>query len=159
MISSTLMRSEDTAGGSGVATLPPELYEELWWYSGSYTSATYTLSGQFFVNKGSVSTGTSISSPNANLLTLNSNWSANQKYAFEASLQIGTYIAYAALWDITSGTIITSSQISIANSNFKVVRSGQFTLTPGHAYGITIWCSNTSSSALLTDASLIIFPQ
>lgn len=148
------------AKGTG-GTNPPEMYIPLWFYSGSYAgSGNASASSSNLISKNSTGITTS-SSTGAKLHTLNSNWYPQQQFAFEASLQIGnaSYSAYAGLWDTTSGSLVSSSQISTNNTTFSLVRSGRFTLIPGHVYGITLWTGNASYSAIMTDASLIVFPQ
>jgi Flp pilus assembly protein TadG len=111
--------------------------------------------------KGSTSTGVTFTASNAKLHTLNATWNPNNKYAFEASLQVTSpYTVYANLYDITAGAAVSGSQISTTSTTFTVVRSGQFTLIPGHQYGISLWSNSGSGTMVyLTDASLIVFPS
>jgi hypothetical protein len=139
---------------------PPEIYIPLWWYSGSYSSmsAGSASAGSQFVRRSTTTTNTT-QNP---LHTLNTNWGANTKYAFEAAIQTtsSSVTAYAALWDVTSNSLVSASQISTTSYGiFSVVRSGQFTLTPGHSYAITLWASVGGTYTYLTDASLIVFPS
>jgi hypothetical protein len=139
----------------GNGTTPPEIYIPLWWYSGAVVS-TNTNQSTNLVGKGLTSL---TSSSNKNLHTLNSNWSSTQKYAFEATLYASSgAICWAQLWDITSNAAVSASQISTSNTTATVIRSGQFTLTPGHIYGINLYTGN-SANVYLTDASLIVFPS
>ncbi|WP_088186038.1 hypothetical protein [Desulfosporosinus sp. FKA] len=153
--------ANDTQGGSGnVTASPPEIYEELWWYSGGSTSFPTATPNGAFLQKGSTSPVSSGSS--MVLITLNPLLSPNTKYSLEASiaLSVGGYTGYVDLYDITVGQAVATSQISTTTTTFTLVRSNQFTLIPGHQYGISSWCPNYSTAApKITDASLIIFPQ
>lgn len=140
----------------------PELYYPLWWYSGLVSSPNNTSTqGTVFISKGSTSSTSSYSSSSALLCTINSNWSTSVKYAFEAAIRCSSSsgTAYAALFDITAGSIVSTSQISTTSTTSTVIRSSSFTLIPSHSYAITTWSSVSSYSVLITDASLIIFPQ
>jgi hypothetical protein len=139
-----------------------EMYIPLWYYSIGYIGSQGTQPSGYYVSKGQTIVsgyGTSI----VKLHTLSSNWSSSQKFALEASIYLnywGGYPAYAELWDMTTNTAVTSSQISasVTSASATVVRSGQFTLTPGHIYGIALWVSGGSGyTAYLTKASLIAF--
>jgi hypothetical protein len=139
----------------------PEYYIELWWYSGSFAQNTASSSGVNWIAKGQTGAATISTQPYTTLHTLNANWNPNQKYAFEACLAaaVSSITVYAALWDLTSGTVVSASQISATNTGTTMsspIRSGQFTLTPGHKYGITGW-SSSGQAMELTDASLIVF--
>lgn len=145
------------AKGTG-GTNPPEMYIPLWWYSGSSVNTSLTSSNtSIFLMKASLGFGSTASTA-SKLHTLNSNWLTTQKFAFEASMYGSASItAFASLYDITSGTVVTS--VSTNSSSFTIVRSGQFTLTPGHVYGVQFYSGTSGSFVYLTDASLIVFPQ
>lgn len=139
----------------------PERYIELWWYSGNafQPGGQTTASGSYLVAKGTTSSYGTYSTANAKLYTVNSSWPTTTKFAFEAALNAtGATTTYACLWDCTSNTQVSGTTISLASSStYTVVRSGQFTLTPGHSYGIAIWNTNGSYGVYITDASLIVF--
>jgi hypothetical protein len=131
-----------------------ELYIPLWVADGTLTTATATSSGTtFLLDGGSAGAKTSA----ASLHTLNANWSPSQKFALEVSIanNTGGNTTNAALWDITSNTIVSGTQASVTATTVTVVRSGQFTLLPGHVYGVTIWCN--AGTAQISDASLVVF--
>lgn len=141
---------------------PPEIYIPLWWHSGS-SAVVYnvTTQGSSFIVKGSATPTTSVSATQAKLHTLNSGWPSTTKFAFEVSLsgQSTPTTYYAALWDMTSNALINGSTVSISSTTATVLRSGQFTLTPGHVYGVTGWASAGGLNEYITDASLIVFPS
>jgi hypothetical protein len=134
-----------------------ELYIPLWVYSNSGGNATGNFAGSLFLVKGG--TNGPFSNSGAKLHTLNANWSPTQKFALEVSIyssnSAGT--AYAELWDMTSNSGLVASQISTTSTTATLLRSGQFTLTPGHAYGVTLWNSSSSYSTYITKAHLIAF--
>lgn len=135
-----------------------EMYIPLWVYSSGSANATLSTPSSSLLQKGS--TNTNSPSQNATKLhTLNSSWTANQKFAFEVSIWNGSssFTTYAALWDITAGAIVSSSQISTSSTTATLIRSGQFTLTPGHSYGVALWTSSSSGPAYLTKAHLVAF--
>ncbi len=141
------------------SAVAPEHYEELWWYSGSHNNgSTTTTPGYYFLQKGGIGLN-GVSVPASNLITLSASWPMTTKYAFEVALTTtsSAMIAYAALWDITAGTIVGASQVSTTSTTFTVLRSGQFTLVSGHTYGVTLWGSTTSYVSDATDASLIVY--
>jgi hypothetical protein len=107
--------------------------------------------------KGATGQGTA-SSTATHLHTLNANWSVTTKYAFECVLWVSSGTLNAELWDFTAGSAVSGSQISTTSTTATVIRSGQFTLMPGHVYGITFWASASNITINLTDASIIIFP-
>lgn len=134
----------------------PEYYIPLWWYSGSTTGTAQNLT---FLQKGSTSTSTLATSTPANLHTLNSAWPATTKFALEVSMSTPAATTIRVdLYDITASALVSGSAISLTNATaMQVVRSGQFTLTPGHTYGIRM--NGGSSNVTMTDASLIVFPS
>jgi hypothetical protein len=134
----------------------PEYYIPLWWYSGGVTT---TAPGQNnYIAKGSNTGGTTATGSQNKLHTLSPNWSANTNFAFEAAMYAtNPSNSTAQLYDITASYLVSGSQITATTGNTTVVRSGKFTLTPGHAYGVMIY--NGSYQMYLTDASLIVFPQ
>lgn len=142
------------------ATSAPEIYIPLWWYSGSTVINPASSSGSLFLPKGSTSAA-GPTATSAKLHTLNANWSNTMNYALEAALSTanGGISVNIALWDFTTGSIVTDSQLSTLAMQNTVVRSGKFTLIPGHIYGVTIWNVNTSNNIAVTDASLIVFPS
>lgn len=97
----------------------------------------------------------------AKLFTLSSTWKPSTMFAFEGSLGMGSsgYTVNLALWDLTSNAIVSGSSISSTSTTISVIRSSQFTLIPGHVYGVTAWSSSTNTTTQISDASLIIFPQ
>lgn len=135
---------------------PPELYIPLWFYSGgtaSESSNSNVSSGYVFIDKASNTPTTGTGS--GRILHTLGNWSATQQFAFEIALSAGGTIN-AGLYDLTSNTLI--SYVSTTSATMVVLRTGKFTLTPGHQYGITLWgTSGVQFNA--TDASLIVFPQ
>lgn len=136
-----------------------EMYVPLWYYSsGSNGSSQATANTSSFIYKGGTGVTTNTSS-SAKLHTLSSNWSPNQQFAFEASLETGgaSYAANAQLYDFTSSSAVSGSQVSTTSTSFTLIRSGKFTLTPGHVYGVQLWIANNVVSASLTKASLIAF--
>lgn len=146
------------ANPQGLAQLPPELYIPLWWYSGGSVtqSGVPSANSNYALSKGST-TLYAYNKSQAQLFTLNSSWPASVKYAVEATLwNSGTNTIYAELWDINSNTPVVGSQISSPSTTATVVRSGSFTLTPGHSYALIVWSSGTG---YITDASLIVFPN
>lgn len=149
------LATSSMVGGSGIA----EAKIPLWWADGATQSQTTGTAGTQFLDDGyGLNT---LTDSRAKLYTLNANWSANQKYAFEATLKNGgggSYTAYAALWDFTPNSLVSISQISITSTTLTVARSGLFTLIPGHQYGVTAWSSSGSASVAICDASLIVFP-
>jgi hypothetical protein len=149
------------AKGTG-GTTPPELYIPLWWYSGSVGSqSAYTTAGSAFIGRGSTSNNFTYAHTSAKLYTLNSSWLPTLKFALEVSMySTNSSGAYAELWDLTTNSVVNGSSISTtAVSTASVIRSGQFTLIPGHIYGITTWVNAASYSCAVTDASLIVFPS
>lgn len=138
----------------------PELYQELWWYSGGNTAIGNAGSAGNAIQKGSGSSLPSFSSSQTHLFTLGSNWNVSQQCAFEATLWTsGAYTCNAELWDITAGSVVSGSAISTTSTSAIVVRSGKFTLIPSHSYGITYWSvTGSGTTVYLTDASLIVFP-
>lgn len=149
------------------ATKPVEIYVPLWFSNGTTTNApTSTVDGGALIDgsAGLTSTGGTSFSVSNQLYTLSSKWLASAKFAFEACIcnntGVGNPTAYCRLYDITASTPVTASQVSMSgtSTNMTVLRSGQFTLTPGHVYAVTIWSSNASYAANISDASLIIFP-
>jgi hypothetical protein len=141
----------------GTGSAPPEIYIPLWWYSGSKTQSTATSSGTAWIARGR---STTVSTANQGVLHyLSSSWPASTKFALEAAIwTFGGTTSYFALYDVTSSTIVPSSQISTTSTTATVTRSAQFTLTPGHSYAITAW-NTGAQTAYITDASLIVFPS
>ncbi len=139
----------------------PEHYEELWWYSGGYEATSTTASGSIALQKGGTCTALSTSASAQKLLTLSSNWQATTKFALECTITgNGGASGNAALWDMTANAIVSGSTVTTTNNGqLAVFRSGLFSLTPGHTYGVTVWSSSVSYNMWVTDASLIIFSQ
>lgn len=132
-----------------------EEYIPLWMADGGW-SGTSGAGGKginFIVDGGSYS---SSSNSGVRLFSLSSNWSTNQLYALEMTCSQSGGTGYYALWDFSLPTpaIVSGSQISGSSND---IRSGQFTLTPGHQYGITFWNSSSSYTTYFSDASLIVF--
>lgn len=142
---------------------PPPIAEEkivLWSADGTYTSGGNSSAGANFISDGSTSLANVTGASVARLHTLNSAWPSTQKFAFEATIWSSSTsgTGYAALWDMTTNAQVIGSQVSCATNTATVVRSGQFTLTPGHVYGVSIWIASPASTVYLSDASLIVFP-
>jgi hypothetical protein len=136
-----------------------ELYIPLWVADGTTANVGGASAGAQFIGDGNSGYVTS-SSSNAKLHTLSSGWSPTTQFAFEITFYVGNSAAtaYAELWDLTAGAAVSASQVSTTSTTPTVVRSGKFTLTPGHQYGVTCWVSNTSYSTYPSDAHLIVFP-
>lgn len=133
-----------------------EEYIPLVFMDGTSNGSTTTSAGVNFIADGLNGIATSITS-STKLHTLNSNWNPSQQFAFEISIYVSsTGTAYAALWDMTSNAIVSSSQISTTSSSATVIRSSKFTLIPSHSYGVTLWNPNAGYSNI-SDASLIAF--
>jgi hypothetical protein len=130
-----------------------ELYIPLWIYSTSAAAWKTASSGTAFLQKGTINGYAQVA-----LHRLNSGWSPLQTFAFEASMYSSnsSSTAYLALWDVTSNSLVSASQLSTTNTTPTLLRSGQFTLTPGHSYGVTIWASG-SYNCNVTKAHLIAF--
>jgi hypothetical protein len=114
--------------------------------SSSTINGSATVIGNNFLAKGTITAVTSATTA-TQLHTLNVNWSPSQKFAFECSLfgSASTYTSYAGLWDFTAGSVVSASQVSTTSTTATLVRSGQFTLIPGHVYGVTVWVSATGT--------------
>lgn len=144
-------------GGSGIA----EAKTPLWWADGTSiaTLTNINAAGENFLSDGSTTLATSLATPSTKLFTLSSGWLSSQKFALEGTYWCGnsSYTAYLSLWDATSNLQVTTSQVSTTLTTASVIRSGQFTLTPGHIYAVTPWSSATTGVAVV-DASLIVFP-
>jgi hypothetical protein len=140
-----------------------EVYVPLWWASGSTGSNTQTTSAgsgsSMIADGGTVTYGPTGYTP-TQLFTLSSKSPFSTNFAFEATFNCGTSnTGNVALWDITSNTIVSGSQVSLSNVTAKtIVRSGTFTLIPSHVYGVTIWQTSQTATTYVCDASLIIFP-
>lgn len=137
----------------------PELYEELWWYSGATESTNATGPQTAGLQRGGPTSGLT-GNPPFQLFGSTNSWKATQQFAFEATIYNSTSggTTYAEMWDLTSNVAVLNSQISTTSNTAVVVRSSEFTLTQGHNYGVTWWSSNSADTAYITDASLIIFP-
>jgi hypothetical protein len=91
------------------------------------------------------------------LHTLSAKWPATQAFAFEITMYSGSGVVYAGLWDWTTNSLVSASQVSTTNTSATVIRSGKFMLIPGHQYGVTVW-SGGAWYGYLSDASLVVFP-
>lgn len=134
-----------------------EMYIPLWVYSSGNVSAGGTTT--MYVQKGTTnSENASTTLSTIKLHTLNSSWPSAQKFAFEASVwsSSGTLAAYVTLYDCTASALVSSSQISSTSTTATVIRSSQFTLTPGHVYGVAISSASTNSS-YMSKAHLVAF--
>lgn len=133
-----------------------EMYIPLWVYS-SGTSSTTSVS-VVYLQKGTTTAATGVTSA-VNLHTLNSSWPSTQKFAFEAALYSSSAsgTAYVTLRDMTANGPVVSSQLSTTSTTSNVLRSSQFTLTPGHVYGVTISSSSASYAAYVSKAHLVAF--
>lgn len=134
----------------------PEQYIPLWpnASTGSGTSLSASAAGGYFAKyatnliAGIVTAGA--------LYTVPSSAPTSQNYALELGLW-GSVATNAALWDITTGSLVSGSTISTTGTANPLapLRSSQFTLTPGHAYTVTVWVS-ASGNLSLADASLVV---
>lgn len=153
----TDVQNQSLINPQGSGSSVPEIYIPLWWYSGSLVATQATsITNTCLLAKGSTSYAPS-SYVQTHLHTLNSSWSRFNKYAFEVTIYNSSYVSQADLWDITSDAIVLTSQVVNDNTVARVVRSGIFTLTPGHVYGVAM-CSG-GGVTYITDASLIVFPS
>jgi hypothetical protein len=136
-------------GGSGIV----ESKIPLWGSDGTSVSQGNTI-GYYLKDGSSSSTNTA-----SVIFTLSSNWPSSLKYAFEATIWTSnsSYIAEVSLYDVTLGQSV-SSLVTSTSTTSTVVRSGQFILTPGHGYAISVVCGG-SATMYICDASLIVFPQ
>lgn len=131
-----------------------EMYIPLWVYSGG-SAAIINSTYAYLIKGGTGSTG-GIASSNK-FHTLSTNWLTSQSFSFEASIYSSTATpASATIWDMTSNIQVSNSTISTSSTTATLIRSGQFTLIPGHAYGIALKSDGTAT-AHLTKASLIAF--
>lgn len=139
-------------GGSGIA----EEYIPLWVHSSGTASTTVTGIGAY-LQKGSTATVTANTGSAIKLHTLNSNWSARQKFVFEVSVYTNnaSYTAEAYLYDITTSSGVSGTIINTTSTTATVLRSGSFTLVPGHVYAVLIDTNNSSGTAYLTKAHLV----
>jgi hypothetical protein len=156
-----------TASQTSLATpwKPVETYTTLWSADGTTTQGAFNVSyaqsaGGYYVCDSIGIGNVAYTDSRAQIFTLSSNAKSTQKYAFETTVYINSssYTLNVALWDMTSNALVSSSQVTTTATTATVVRSGQFTLTPGHIYGVTIWCPTSSATGYLSDASLITFP-
>lgn len=142
------------AGGSGIA----ENKIGLWWADG--TSMNTSATNQYnFLQDGSTSTTTATTGSAVKLFTLSPNWPANLKYAFEATISTysASYVIQCYLYDISNSSVVQNVYTSATTPT--VVRSGQFTLTPNHVYGVMFYpASGATGNVYIEDASLVIFP-
>jgi hypothetical protein len=131
-----------------------EIYIPLWVYS-SGTAGT-TASG--YAQKGST-TITSTATNATTLHTLNTSWFQSQKFALEGSIYISNSAgtAYLQLVDLTTSSGVPNATISTTSTTATLLRSGTFTLTPGHKYGLQLSSNVGSYTAYLTKAHLIAF--
>lgn len=79
--------------------------------------------------------------------------SSGVTYAFEAYLSPSGGTAYAGLWDVTAGALVTDSTVSATASG--VFRSSAITLTAGHQYSIALWSSSASYTQNLGMARVV----
>lgn len=125
--------------------------------AGGSATSTSTSSGVTFVTIGGGSTGTK--GANTILHTLD-NWNPSTLFALEAAMYVtGGATAFAALYDMTSNAVVAGSQISTTSSTITIFRSAKFALTPGHAYGVTLWTSNSANQASIAAEWLVAFPS
>ncbi len=148
-----------TTSATTMGTPPNTIAEEpipLWVYSSGANVNNANTASTYFLPKGSASAAT-FSSSAAKLHPLNSNWATGQKFALESSIYTASApgVVYAALWDMTANAIVSASQISTSSATATLLRSGSFTLTAGHVYGVTWWSSSGTYNAYLTKAHLI----
>lgn len=123
--------------------------------SGTPASTTASTQDSAFLNYGVATMPIGTTGSAARLLTLSSNWPSSTIFAFEVTSYNGVGSAsYIDLYDVTSATSIV--QISTGSTTATVIRSGQFTLTPGHVYAVSLR-SSSGGNAYITDSSLIVF--
>lgn len=135
-----------------------EAYIPLWVYSSSYDDAgAGGIAGGVVVQKGTTNVNTPSGSTATIMHTLNSNWPSSQKFAFEASFNLSSSggTAYLCLYDITAGAVIGASQISTTSTTATLIRSGSFTLTPGHEYAVSLWTNSSAYSCRPNKAHLV----
>lgn len=136
-----------------------ELYIPLWVYSSGTVSTTLTASTFNMLTKGStsVTSGSTVPTSNAvKLHSLSSNWSTSQKFALEVSIYISSAASVGVqLVDITAGSSVIGASVASTSTTATLLRSGQFTLIPGHQYGVTLYTTNASYTAYLTKAHLV----
>lgn len=142
--------------GSGIV----EEYIPIYLADGNAATLNTTTTTYYLVDGGTTQANGSTS--NVKTLILSSTWPPSQKFALEATIWTyasnvtGTY----SLYDLTSTpTIVSGSTVTISSTTATVVRSGQFTLTPGHSYGIGFYSNTSGYQAYICDASLIVFGQ
>lgn len=129
--------------------------------NGTFDTASVGTRGQLFTTDGSsmIATTNPAAYSMTKLFTLNSNWSSSTKFAFEAtfSTAAASCVVYVDLYDITTNTMIT--EIRSTSTTFSTIRSEQFTLIPGHSYGVSAWVNiyTAGNNAYITDASLVVF--
>lgn len=131
-----------------------ECYLPLWYYS-SGSALGLSTGAVCYAQKGTNGVASSATGTAVKLHTLSANWSPNQKFAFEASFDSSSasYSVNICLYDITAGAIVSSSQVSIVSNTMTLLRSGSFTLIPGHVYGVQL--QSTSANPYLSKASLV----
>lgn len=143
------------------AVKPVEIYVPLWLANGTIAGNTVTSSTDPALLRDGSTGGMNASSSLADsrLFTLSSKWPANLKFAMEVTFyaQSGS-TANMELWDITASSAVSSSSVSTTNTTASVIRSAQFSLIPGHVYGVGWWNSTATYMTYITDASLIVFP-
>lgn len=145
-------------GGSGIA----EAKIPLWWADGTYWAQAQSNPGQACLGDGSTNMYSPASSGPTCLIQIPSNTLTGTQFAFESTIEAYTSntSVLAEIWDMTSNTGVTASQISTTTTAFSVIRSGKFTLTLGHWYGVTLWDNPASGTNMyISDASLIVFPS
>lgn len=132
----------------------------LWSANGTNANTTQTAAGNYTIQEGTAIITSANGIGGWRLHTLNANWPPNTQFALEVTVQVTSgSTVYAGLDDDTSGTpynVIPGSQVSASTLSFTTVRSGKFTLTPGHSYKVAVWVNN--GTGYITDASLIVFP-
>jgi hypothetical protein len=132
-----------------------ELYIPLWVADGTSVSTT---SNQAFLKDGSSSTN---GSTPTTLFTLSPTFPPTTKFAIEATIWVSNASAGAGaqLYDVTASAAVVNASVQTQSTSAVVVRSGQFTLIPGHSYGVYIFENIVGGyTAYCCDVSLIVFP-
>ncbi|WP_088186035.1 hypothetical protein [Desulfosporosinus sp. FKA] len=153
--------SQESLANSGGSSIV-ESKIPLWWAdgtsAGSGTNAGNNVAGYIFLHDGGSLSNVVDSSEH--LFIINSNYAASQKYSFEATLLVSSSVIYCnvGIWDFTTTSLVSGSQINSNSISATTIRSGNFTLVPSHIYGITLWWSGSGGYTFsIVDASLIVF--
>lgn len=134
-----------------------EMYIPLWMNSTVEVQSGGYSTNNYGVGKGS-STILSQGSTGTRLYKHNPDWKPEQTFCLEVSIRTSSTTGHTGIWDFTTSSIVPGSQIDVSNGYATVVRSGQFTLTPGRTYGVSFWQNTTSGSfyAYINKAQLVV---